>query len=859
MKNKNILLDTNAFIYLMRNEKECSNTISLENRQINESKFYDECKNANYLFITSQTLYEIFWQSIKKTKKIDQFAYYYDQIIKFKNKYNVKFSILNDTDGEFELRLFEDQYKDNKVDINHFIERKREYEVKKINELLIKVCFSITEFLAEYYGILLLRNFYYVAGVICEIKLNEIYSNYYDSSSDELLNFYKKSFKEEVLVESKELYEACENGNQDINKVVSSLRKYVIRSSTRCTPFGLNAAVVRGKFSNFNDFKVDTKKFKKEPFIDYQWYVNLINLLEWNLGDNLLVTLNNTIEINNDVVLNNWLDSYKYNKKNAINVFLNNTNALKIIIRKTNRKFISIKELKSCLKYQYPNIDQNTLDAFFKDLMNNQVLISNLKGNTIIDNKLEDLIIKLKNYNVDSKIIENINEIVQLLKQYKNTKINAGENTYLKIISKMKNIVKSENYICVNLYNDSVPKLNYEIKDSIKDYVDLLIRFSDKNGYENNYYDNFIDKFGNQAVNVNIVFDDTLGIGYPSKKKLNKTKNFYLLQEFLFNHFGDIIIDDLIPYLDEGNQGDLLGNELSLNIVGSSLKNYLVCNPLLGSNQNYKILGRFHKYENEYILDNEKKDIVEIVYFPKQSKIGNILNCHTNAKYYFEYGTNCEIKGKERVNLEDIYIMPSEKKLKFINKKTSNYITFVVSNMVNIAFMPPILQSLLIISENGTSNLFNFFSMLNVIFKNHKIKPQIKYKNIIIQAKNLTITNEDSLKYNLNIIKKEFNNKLVLCGNEDNYILLNLNKKNNIDILNQLLKTEKKLNIRESFCEYNNFYIKDEFDKSYFSELVFEVESNKNQEEKEIIHVPEYSLNSNYLKEIVYGYLLNYI
>ena len=44
---------------------------------------------------------------------------------------------MNDTDGEFELRLFEDQYKDNKVDINHFIERKREYEVKKINELLI--------------------------------------------------------------------------------------------------------------------------------------------------------------------------------------------------------------------------------------------------------------------------------------------------------------------------------------------------------------------------------------------------------------------------------------------------------------------------------------------------------------------------------------------------------------------------------------------------------------------------------------------------------------------------------------------------------------------------------------------------
>ena len=63
------------------------------------------------------------------------------KLLNLKKKYNAKFSILNDTDGEFELRLFEDQYKDNKVDINHFIERKEmSTKVKKINELLIKVC-----------------------------------------------------------------------------------------------------------------------------------------------------------------------------------------------------------------------------------------------------------------------------------------------------------------------------------------------------------------------------------------------------------------------------------------------------------------------------------------------------------------------------------------------------------------------------------------------------------------------------------------------------------------------------------------------------------------------------------------------
>ena len=72
-----------------------------------------------------------FWQSIKKTKKLINLLIIMIKLLNLKIKYNVKFSILNDTDGGFELRLFEDQYKDNKVDINHFIERKREYEVKK--------------------------------------------------------------------------------------------------------------------------------------------------------------------------------------------------------------------------------------------------------------------------------------------------------------------------------------------------------------------------------------------------------------------------------------------------------------------------------------------------------------------------------------------------------------------------------------------------------------------------------------------------------------------------------------------------------------------------------------------------------
>ena len=54
----------------MRNEKECSNTISLENRQINESKFYDECKMRIIFLLHLKHYMRFFVKVLKKQKKL---------------------------------------------------------------------------------------------------------------------------------------------------------------------------------------------------------------------------------------------------------------------------------------------------------------------------------------------------------------------------------------------------------------------------------------------------------------------------------------------------------------------------------------------------------------------------------------------------------------------------------------------------------------------------------------------------------------------------------------------------------------------------------------------------------------------
>ena len=88
----NIILDTNAFIYLTNIERNIENALYIEKKPVNEKVFYDYCINSNHLFVTGQTLYELFWQSVEKTNDIYEFAVLFDAIAKYRRIYNVKFS-----------------------------------------------------------------------------------------------------------------------------------------------------------------------------------------------------------------------------------------------------------------------------------------------------------------------------------------------------------------------------------------------------------------------------------------------------------------------------------------------------------------------------------------------------------------------------------------------------------------------------------------------------------------------------------------------------------------------------------------------------------------------------------------------
>lgn len=179
--NDNIILDTNAFVYLMNIEQGKTNTMCIEKKTVDDKRFYWLCRNANHLFITGQSLYELFWQSIRNTNDFQDFAVLYDAIAKYRRIYNVNFSVLNDEDGIFDLKLFQEQYKNNKVDTRYFIEQKRRYECEKIKTLLYTLYISAIATILDYYNIYIPENYYGNITNYIESELNEISKKYYSN------------------------------------------------------------------------------------------------------------------------------------------------------------------------------------------------------------------------------------------------------------------------------------------------------------------------------------------------------------------------------------------------------------------------------------------------------------------------------------------------------------------------------------------------------------------------------------------------------------------------------------------------------------------------------------------------------
>lgn len=708
--------------------------------------------------------------------------------------------------------------------------------------------------------------------------------------------------QEAILVSSNSLYESALRLNikdKKFKQVQSALMKYMIRMSTRTTPYGLFAGVSIGNFNDYTSINsIDLKNEFKNIRIDMEWEFKLLKEIENddNIFNNLKVYPSETVFKNGNRLENVYISNYGTINKSDLkfNASILFTNKVKDVLN-FSKNGIKVSDLVDLLNPN-GNYDNEIIFKFIRELVRNEYLITELRPPLVNTNSTEYILNKLETISEAKTIYRQLNKVNSMIKKYNETEMGNGVEVYKDIVLKMKEISKCENYLQVDLKkSDNICSLNKYIKKDIEKLVETLVKisvFSDQSVHLKSLANDFNEKYGaDREVHILEVLDRDRGIGAPagysmppSNKSLDMERDTPAdmrydeilaekVNKFINNNESEIILEDMdLDYIlgDSTNllQKSNLPNSLDINVFIKSKDtksidngNYeLFIGPNYGSQCAGKMFGRFaYMFDNNLSnifsqIDEAIKNIedetvlVEVVELPMGGRSANICKIHNNREYELSIATNNSAKSK-KINIQDVYVgVDDENKFYFKSKKLNKRLIFTSNNMLNNSLGSNVYRFMLDVCENSKCD--NIFERVHDIGLKNLIKiPRVKYKNIVISSakwkfnKNIIKITKDEHQNLLNLKKFINDNKIpkyVYVGNNDNRIILNMeNDVHLIDLLDMIKKLDDYTVISELEFSEDEIWLKDDNGDRYISEFVFplvlDIDSNSTKQQSPII------------------------
>lgn len=224
-----------------------------------------------------------------------------------------------------------------------------------------------------------------------------------------IISDVKNNYMENILVSSQRLYKAISNKYNSKN-LETSIYKYLLRSSVRSTPYGINAGVGLGNFNVENNF-ILIKDNKKRARVDVEWLVHVIKICEKKLGYDLYVTHTNCYYTSSNRLKKYYDSCYVRDEKSGdYGSSIRNTNLVKAILNLTNN-YIKIYDLLDELTIKFGEENRNKIYNIIMDLLESEFLTSNLKINLLSNNPYKKLLSILDRYNFSDEIFSKLKEI----------------------------------------------------------------------------------------------------------------------------------------------------------------------------------------------------------------------------------------------------------------------------------------------------------------------------------------------------------------------------------------------------------------------------------------------------------------
>ncbi len=568
---------------------------------------------------------------------------------------------------------------------------------------------------------------------------------------------------------------------KEFQKFKNALLKYFSRMSTRCTPFGLFSSVGLGKFENENtEIESGIKKIR-DTRLDMHFLVSLSQYLahQPDIKNKLLYFPNNSIYKTGSRFRYIEYESVDGKRDYIISSVLL-SDELECILN-YSRKGKTITSIAENLAHDELAVEE--AEEFVEELIDNQILVSELEPNVSGNDFLEIIINVLDRIKSDKEV--NILRSVQAKVKELDENIGNPDSGYKEIEKLIKDsfdIDYEQKFLFqTDLYSTEKKKLSNTWQKELKKGISFLnkITLPHNETHFEKFKKAFYNRFETEEVPLAYALDMEIGIGYRQdvnskgmhpylddlrflsngknqdiKIQLNAVQRIFneKLQDALTGHQDKIELSDEDFKDFEENWKDLPATiSCTAEIISEDHQKKLVLNGGGGSSA-ANLLGRFcsEKAEVHHLTRKiaEKEEelntgyiIAEIIHLP-EARIGNVIRRPTLRAFEIPFLAQSLLPEENQIVLEDLYISLKNDRIVLRSGKHNKEILPYLTNAHNYsADSLPVYHFLCdVYSQNFRTGIYFSWGDLTRLYH---FLPRVEYRNIILSKAQWNITEKE--------------------------------------------------------------------------------------------------------------------
>lgn len=659
---------------------------------------------------------------------------------------------------------------------------------------------------------------------------------------------------------------------KDVYRLKMSVLRYFTRMSSRCTPFGLFAGISLGKLSDeTNIVLAPTKEYKRTTRLDMNFLCNFAQEISKlpNIRESINFYSNTSVYQIKERL--RYIEYYYQNNRRIHNISAVDYSEDLAKILAYAKSGTSIQELANILVDNEISLTEAV--NFIHELIDSQLLVSELEPSVTGKDFLNQLYETLKTTPVDESIINGIAVIIELLKNIDTTVIGSSISFYKDIkqqISKLELPYESKYIFQTDMLKPTyVDKLDYKVIQDIHEALVILnkITIPQTETLLSKFIQNFKERYEEKEMPLLHVLDTDIGIGYlentgetnpllenlvlPSRQPLNadRTWNHILsilhrkLIEAIRSNTGSIELTDSDFDFLEANWNDLPLTFSSICQFFSIKDNSpLIYIRAAGGSSAANMHGRFchlNKDIENFVIDitqyeqteNDDSILAEIVHLP-ESRTGNILLRPILRPFEIPYLSKSSVDVEYQLPLTDLYISIKGTQIILKSKRLNKQIIPRLSTSHNYSYNSmPIYHFLCDLQTQGQRKGISF--SWGSIANDYEFLPRVTYKHTILSlAKWAVKTSELKLILEKNEKEEILENirnwrnekkmpRYVIYPNGDNELFVNLENTLSIEMLYSIVKGQFSFILEEFPIDIEYPIIKDKDGNIYTNEFVF--------------------------------------